>query len=79
VGEWDVAGLEYGYWDQSTEYLLAQYALAPLILVRGAQAEWTVVILNQEAFEDWQRANPGQFEITSLKHNVHLLHRKSAE
>ncbi len=75
VGEWDVPGISYAYWDQESEYLLAQYSLAPLILEKGAVEEWNVAVLNRPAFEAWQKANAGKFEIIPLKHNVYLFHR----
>lgn len=75
VGEWDVPGVEYNFWDQEGEYLLAQYTLAPFILVKGAQAEWNVAVLSNRAFEIWEQSNQGKFDIIRLKHNVYLLHR----
>ncbi|HVN16069.1 MAG TPA: hypothetical protein VMT73_10055 [Anaerolineales bacterium] len=75
VGEWDAPGISYAYWDQESEYLLAQYSLAPLILKKGAVEEWNVAVLSEPAFAAWQKANQGKFEIIPLKHNVYLFHR----
>lgn len=75
VGEWDVPGTSYSYWDQESEFMLAQYTLAPLILERGAVEEWNVAVLSRASFGIWQKANAGEFEITPLKHNMYLLHR----
>jgi hypothetical protein len=75
VGEWDVPGIEYSYWDQESEYLLAQYALAPLILVKGPAAEWNVAVLSPQAFEAWSELNPGLFEVQHIRQNVYLLHK----
>ena len=75
IGEWDVLGTSYGVWDQESEYLLTQYALAPLILVKGPAAEWNVAVLERRSLEVWQSAHPGEYEVIPLKHNVYLLHK----
>lgn len=75
VGEWDVPGFNYAYWDQEGEYMLAQYALAPLILKRGPVAEWNVAVLSQEALAAWQAAHGDEFEILPVERNVYILHR----
>jgi hypothetical protein len=74
ISQWDVPGSDYAVWDQEGEFRLTQYFLAPLILVRGAHAEWNLVLLNEQAFDDWQRANPGEYEIIRLRNGVYLLH-----
>ena len=76
LGEWDVPGIGYEPNDQHAEYLLAQYALAPLILQRGATAEWNAAVLGPKAFAAFQQAHPGEFEISDLGHNVYILHRR---
>jgi hypothetical protein len=75
VGEWDVPGTDYEFLDQETEFILTQYALAPLILVRGPVAEWNIAILNREAFQEWEADNRGVFEITHLGRNIYLLRK----
>jgi hypothetical protein len=75
VADWDVPGIEYSPGDQEAEFLLSQYSLAPLVLVRGAQAEWNVGVFSPQAFQAWQAANQDRFEIISLRRNVYLLHR----
>ena len=74
ISEEDVAGLEYGYWDNETEFLLTQYALAPLILKKGLSAEWNVVVLKNEDLLKWLTANPGTYEIVKIKSKFHILH-----
>jgi hypothetical protein len=76
VAEWDVPGIEYSPGDQEAEFLLSQYALAPLVLVRGAQAEWNVAVFSPEAFRAWKAANEQYFDIIQLRHNVFILHRR---
>jgi hypothetical protein len=75
LGQWDLPEINYDYADQEGEFILTQYALAPLILVRGAQEEWNIAVLNPTAFEAWQESNPGEYEIIEFKYGVYLLHR----
>jgi hypothetical protein len=44
LADWDIPGNTYGSSDQTVEYLLTQYSLAPLTLQRGA--DFPVVIGN---------------------------------
>ena len=74
ISEEDVAGLKYEYWDNETEFLLTQYALAPLILKKGLSAEWNVVVLKNEDLLKWLAANPGTYEIIKIKSKFHILH-----
>ncbi len=76
LGEWDVPGIGGEFLDQQVEFLLAQYTLAPLILQRGAAAEWTVAVLGAPALAAWEMAHPGEFEIIPLGRGVYLLHRR---
>ena len=78
VGEWDVPGFPYAYWDQESEFLLSQYALAPLILKKGAAAEWNVAVLDAKAFAAWKRLNQANFQVTDVGHGVYVLHRLEA-
>lgn len=78
VGEWDLNGSEdeFDDWDQMAEYLLTQYVLAPLIVKRGAVAEWNVAVLSPASIQTWAQAQEGKFQIIPLKHNVYLLRRR---
>jgi len=78
VADWDVQGIEYNSGDQEVEFMLTQYILAPLILVRGAVADWNVAILSKGAFATWEPSNRGKFEIIPLGHRVYLLRRQAA-
>lgn len=62
-------------WDTETEYILTQYALAPLILKKGPVAEWNVAILSSKDVELWQEMYPGQFEVIPVEGNVFIFHR----
>ena len=74
ISEENVPGAEYEYWDSETEFLLTQYALAPLVLKKGPIAEWNVVVLNDKDLETWLTAYHGQYEITTIKGKVRIFH-----
>ncbi len=42
VSERDVPGMEFGAVDQDEEFAMTQYALAPLVVVQGTDAQWIV-------------------------------------
>lgn len=76
VDDSDVPGIEYDPGDQETEFILTQYALAPLILVKGAVADWNVAILSREAVRLWKETNKGEFDVIHIKNNIYLLYRR---
>jgi len=76
LGEWDVPGAEYESSDQRAEFLLTQYALAPLILVRGTDAEWNIAVLNSTAFTSWESNHHGKYQIYPLRNNIYVLQKK---
>jgi hypothetical protein len=76
VTEWDVEGVSYDARDLESEFLLAQYALAPLVLVKGPQTEWNLAVFRPATARAWQAAHAGEFDLIHLNHNVYLLHRR---
>jgi hypothetical protein len=75
VSEQDVPGAKYEYWDTETEFLLTQYAMAPLILKKGPVAEWNVAVLNYKDLATWQKTYPDLYEIITIKGKVRIFHR----
>ncbi|HUH96386.1 MAG TPA: hypothetical protein VLZ89_03450 [Anaerolineales bacterium] len=71
----DVPGAHYDANNEQGEYTLTQYTMAPIILVRGDQPDWTLANLNSKAFQIWSQANRGQFRVIPLNDNLYLLHR----
>jgi hypothetical protein len=78
VGEWDVPGVPYAFWDQESEFLLSQYTLAPLVLKKGAAAEWNVAVLSPKPYAAWKRLYGGKFTVMDVGHGVYILHRADA-
>lgn len=74
ISEEDLEGAEFAFWDNETEFMLTQYALAPLILKKGLVSEWNVVVLREEDLKKWLEANPGNYEIIKIKGQFSVLH-----
>jgi hypothetical protein len=62
-------------WDTETEYMLTQYAVAPLILQKGPVAEWNIAVLTSKDVAEWQAKYPGQYEVMPVKGNVYIFHK----
>jgi len=71
----DVPGAIYDANNEQGEYTLTQYTMAPIILVRGDNEEWTIANLNSKAFQIWSQSNHGEFYVVPLNDNLYLLHR----
>ncbi len=71
----DVPGAAYDANNEQGEYTLTQYAMAPIILVRGDNEEWTIADLNSKAYQIWSQSNHGEFRVIPLNDNLYLLHR----
>lgn len=74
ISEEDVENVEFAYWDIETEFLLTQYALAPLIVKKGLAAEWNVVALKDDDLKKWLQSNSGDYEIIKIKGKFSVLH-----
>ena len=61
--------------NEQGEYTLTQYAMSPIILVRGDNQEWTLAEFNSSVYQTWSQSNHGQFRVIPLKDNLYLLHR----
>ena len=75
ISDSSIPGVTYDAANDEGEYVLTQYVLAPIILVKGADQEWDIANLSHQAFELWSRANQGKFEVTASKSGIYLLHR----
>jgi hypothetical protein len=73
----DVPGASFDAANDEGEYVLTQYAMAPIILVRGTTEEWNIANLSTQAFRMWSGENSGAFDIMPLKNGLYLLHRNA--
>ena len=70
-----VPGIPYNAADDEGEYILTQYAMAPVIIVKGTDQEWNIGNLSSGAFKKWNARQAGAFQVTPLKGSLYLLRR----
>ncbi len=75
ISDSSIPGVSYNAANDEGEYVLTQYALAPIIIVKGTNQEWNIANLDKDAFAVWSKANQGQFEVIPFKDKLYLLHR----
>jgi hypothetical protein len=75
ISDAEVAGVNFNEADELGEYVLSQYALAPIIIERGTAREWCIANLSRQAYESWSKANSGVFELEWSGGGLYLLHR----
>lgn len=75
ISDADIPGVSFNSPNDQGEYVLAQYVMAPIIIVRGTDQEWNVGNLSRNAYETWSKSNRGEFEVTQFQGGVYLLHR----
>ncbi|MBI5951541.1 MAG: hypothetical protein HY865_07770 [Chloroflexi bacterium] len=71
----DIPGAVFEPDDVEGEFVLTQYAIAPLILVRGAEQEWNLLNLDPESYEKWMRENSAEFKLVGSGGSVYLVKR----
>ena len=59
------------------EYVLTQYALAPLILDPGVYHEWNILNLSSEVYETWNSEHGDEFKTISSAGGFYLIQRLS--
>lgn len=62
--------------DAAAEYTLAQFGVAPLILMRGTIQEWNLLNLTSEAYDTWIKENGSKFDVVPLGERLYLAHRR---
>lgn len=75
ISDSDVPGAAFDPANEEGEYILTQYAMAPIIIVRGTDQQWNIANLSPEAFAIWAAGDNGQFDVSRLKGGLYLLHR----
>jgi hypothetical protein len=75
ISDSDVPGAAFDPANEEGEYILTQYALAPIIIVRGADQEWNLANLTRDSFERWQLLHAAGYEIVFQQNGLYLLHR----
>jgi hypothetical protein len=75
ISDSSVPGASYDAANDEGEYVLTQYVMAPIIIVKGTGQEWNIANLDRQAFELWNKSNQGRFDVTAFKGGLYLLHR----
>ena len=75
ISDSSIPGVSYNAANDEGEYVLTQYVLAPIIIVKGTDQEWNIGNLGREAFKDWSASNQGRFDVIPFKGNLYLFHR----
>jgi hypothetical protein len=75
ISDSDVPGAPFNPANDEGEYILTQYALAPIIIVRGTDLEWNVANLGSEAFALWSAEDRSEFDVLPFRGGLYLLHR----
>lgn len=75
ISDADVPGAQYDPNDVLGEYILTQYAMSPIVIVKGSDQEWNVGNLGPQAYRIWSQANQGRFEVFTFQGNLYLFHR----
>jgi hypothetical protein len=78
ISDSDVPGAVFDPANDEGEYILTQYALAPIIIVRGTDQEWNVANLSPEAYALWSAGAGGVFEVLPLRGGLYLLRRSGS-
>ena len=56
-----IPGITFDAANDEGEYILTQYAMAPVIIVKGTDQEWNIGNLSGRAFEAWNARHAGAF------------------
>jgi hypothetical protein len=77
ISDSSIPGVSYDAANDEGEYILTQYVMSPIILVKGTDQEWNIGNLGREAYRVWSESNQGRFEVIPFKGNLYLIHRSS--
>ncbi|MBI2758517.1 MAG: hypothetical protein HYX49_07540 [Chloroflexi bacterium] len=77
ISDSSIPGVSYDAANNEGEYVLVQYVMSPIIIVKGTDQEWNIGNLSREAYKIWSQSNVGQFEVFAFKGNIYLFHKVS--
>jgi len=75
ISDAGVPGAVYDRANDEGEFILTQYALAPIIIVWGLDQEWNVANFSVEAYRLWSVQEHPEFDVEPLGSGLYLLHR----
>ncbi len=75
ISDSSVPGINFNAPNDEGEYVLTQYVLAPIIIIKGTNQEWNVGNLSGPAYAAWSKSNHGEFDVMPFRDGLYLLHR----
>ncbi len=75
ISDSSVPGASFDAANDEGEYVLTQYVMSPIVIVKGTGQQWNIANLSRQAYELWSKSNQGKFEVAAFKGNLYLLHR----
>lgn len=75
ISDSSIPGMAYDAANDEGEYVLTQYVMSPIVIVKGTDPAWVIANLDKQAFDQWYQANQSRFEVTTYKSGIYLLHR----
>lgn len=75
ISDSDIPNINTDLANDAGEYVLTQYVMAPIIIVKGTNEEWNVGNLSPQAYRAWSLTNQGHYEVRAFTGGLYLLHR----
>jgi len=75
ISDADVPGADFDPANDEGEYILTQYALAPIVIVRGTRLDWNIANFGPATFALWSSQGIGEFEVQPMRGGLYLLRR----
>lgn len=75
ISDSSIPGIAFDPPNEEGEYVLTQYVMAPIIIIKGTDQEWNIGNLGVQAYAAWSRSHQGQFDVTQFKDGLYLLHK----
>lgn len=73
VADWDIPGASWGAIDQTTEYVLTQYTLAPRIIRRGFGADWIIGNFTTPNYHAWLDQHLTNYDLEDYGFGIVLI------
>ncbi len=73
VADWDIPGGGWGPIDQSTEYVLTQYTLAPRIVRRGFDSPWVIGNFTNPDYRAWLDQHLENYQLDDYGFGIVLI------
>lgn len=75
ISDSSVPGAVYDANNDQGEYVLVQYVMSPIIIIKGTDQEWNIANLRPDAYKLWSQSNQNKFEVIQFSGNIYLLHK----